>query len=140
MVNCILLTMSLWNDDLKRFIVPEHGKDDITDLMHDGSNCHVLFLAGTFADIVIVNNRVGGCFCPFINLEIVQCNYMQDTPCKARTAFGHMDFITFKITRLLYGRIQAKIGIKLFGKGNRSKAPISAIRTTALRKPTPRSD
>lgn len=71
MIKCVLLTMHLWGNDLKRFVVPEHGKDDITNLMHDSPNGHVLFLAGTFAGVVVVNNRIDGCLRPLIDLKVI---------------------------------------------------------------------
>ena len=40
------------------FVIPEHGKDDVTDLMHDSSHCYWLFLAGTLPGVVVVNHRI----------------------------------------------------------------------------------
>ena len=51
-----------------------------------------------------------------------------------------MDFIPVELARLFYSRIKPKVSVELLGEGNRSKEPISAIRTTALKKPTPRRD
>ena len=133
----ILLTVFLGSDDLKRFIIPEHGKNDVADFMHDSPDSHVFLLAFAFVGIVVVDNWIYRCFCPFIHLKVIECYHMQDTPGKAGAPLGHMDFVTIELARLLYGRIQTEVGIKLlWGR----KQVNSAIRTTALRKPTPRRD
>ena len=71
MIKYVLLTMHLRGDNLKRLVVPEHGKDDIADLMHHGPDSHVLFLVGTFAGVIVVNNRIDGRFRPFIKLKVI---------------------------------------------------------------------
>ena len=136
----ILLTMFLGSDDLKRLMISEHGKNDVADFMHDSPDSHVFLLAFAFVGIIAVDNWIYWCFCPFIHLKIIDSHHMQDTPGKAGAPLGHMDFVPVKLAGLLHGRIQAEVGIKLLGEENRSKEPISAIRTTALRKPTPRRD
>lgn len=43
----------------KRFIVPEHCKDDVTDLMHHSPHTHVLLLVPLFVSIVDYFNACG---------------------------------------------------------------------------------
>ena len=136
----IPITVFLRSDDFKRFIIPEHSKNDVADFMHDSPHSHVFFLAFAFVGIVAVDNRIYRCFRPFIYLKVIECYHMQDTSGKAGTSLGHVDFITMKLAGLFYGRIQAEVSIKFLGEENRSKEPISAMSTTALRKPTPRRD
>ena len=44
----IPLTVFLRSDDLKWFIIPEHGKNDVADFMHDSPDSHVFLLAFAF--------------------------------------------------------------------------------------------
>ena len=64
----IPLTVFPRSDDLKWFIIPEHGKNDIADFMHDSPDSHVLLLAFAFVGIVAVDHRIYWCFRPFIHL------------------------------------------------------------------------
>ena len=48
----------LRRDDLEGFVIPEHGKDDVADLMHDSAHCYRLFLAGTLRGVIVVNYRI----------------------------------------------------------------------------------
>ena len=57
-------TVSLWSDGLKRFIIPEHGKNDVADLMHDSPDSHVFLLAFAFVGIIAVDNWIYWRFCP----------------------------------------------------------------------------
>ena len=50
--------MLLWRDDLKRSVIPEHGEDDVTDLMHDSAHCYWLFLAGALPGVIGVNHGI----------------------------------------------------------------------------------
>ena len=109
----ILPAVFLGSDDLKRFIIPEHGKNDVTDLMHDGPDSHIFLFVFTFVRVVAVDNRVYGCFCPFIHLKVIESHHVQDAPGKAGTPLGHMDFVTIELAGLLYGRIPTEVGIKL---------------------------
>ena len=79
----IPLTVLLRSDDLKRFIIPEHGKNDVADFMHDSPDSHVFLLAFAFVGIVAVDNRVYWRFSSFIHLEGIECHHMQDASGKA---------------------------------------------------------
>ena len=109
----IPLTVFLRSNDLKWFIIPEHGKNDVADFMHDSSDSHVLLLAFAFVGIIAVDNRIYRCFCPFIHLKVIESHHMQDTPGKAGTPLGHVDFVPIELAGLLYGRIQAEVSIEL---------------------------
>ena len=109
----IPLTVFLRSDDLKWFIIPEHGKNDIADFMHDSPDSHVFLLAFALVGIIAVDNWIYWCFCPIIHLKIIDSHHMQDTPGKARTPLGHVDFIPIELAGLLHGRIQAEVRIKL---------------------------
>lgn len=101
----------------KRFVIPEHGKDDVTDFMHDGSHYHGLFLAGTFPDVIIIDHRIYRCAAPFINFYIIESGHMQDASGKAGTPLGHMHFIAVQFPGLFDSRIKAKVSIEfLWGR------------------------
>ena len=117
----ILLTMFLGSDDLKRLMISEHGKNDVADFMHDSPDSHVFLLAFAFVGIVTVDHRIYWCFCPFIYLKVIERYHMQDTPGKAGTSLGHVDFVTVEFAGLLYGRIQTEVGIKLLWGGKQVK-------------------
>ena len=42
-------------DDVKRLVIPKRGENNVTDLVHDRANSNILFLTGTFANVIIVN-------------------------------------------------------------------------------------
>ena len=42
-------------DDVKRLVIPKHGENNVTDLVHDRANSNILFPTGTFANVIIVN-------------------------------------------------------------------------------------
>ena len=109
----ILLTMFLGSNDLKRLMISEHGKNDVADFMHDSPDSHVFLLAFAFVGIVTVDHRIYWCFCPFIHLKVIERHHMQDTPGKAGTPLGHVDFVPIELAGLLHGRIQAEVRIKL---------------------------
>ena len=117
----ILFTVFLRSDDFKRLIIPEHGKNDVADFMHDSPDSHVFLLTFAFVGIVAVDNRIYWCFCPFIHLKVIERHHMQDTPGKAGTSLGHVDFVTVELAGLLYGRIQTEVGIKLLWGGKQVK-------------------
>ena len=50
----------LRSDDLEGFVIPEHGKDDVADLMHDSAHCYRLFLAGTLPGVIVVTTGFTG--------------------------------------------------------------------------------
>lgn len=100
----ILVTVFLRSDNLKRLIIPEHGKNDVADIMHNGYYSHIFLLAFAFVGILAVDNRIYWCFCPFIHLKVIECCHMQDAPGKAGSSLGHVDFVTVELTGLLYGR------------------------------------
>ena len=58
----IPLTVFLRSDDLKRFIISEHCKNDVADFMHDSSDSHIFLLAFAFVGIIAVDNRIYRCF------------------------------------------------------------------------------
>ena len=51
-------TVLFWSDELERFVIPKHGKDDVADLMHDSAHCYRFFLAGTLPGVIGVKHRV----------------------------------------------------------------------------------
>ena len=117
----ILLTVFLRSDDLKRLIIPEHGKNDVADFMHDSPDSHVLLLAFAFVGIVAVDHRIYWCFCPFIHLKVIESYHMQDTSGKAGPSLGHVNIVPVELAGLLYGRIQTEVGIKLLWGGKKVK-------------------
>ena len=123
----ILLTVFLGSDDLKRFIIPEHGKNNVADFMHDSPDSHVFLLVFAFVGIVAVDHRIYWYFCPFFHLKVIERDHMQDAPGKAGTPLGHVNLVTVKLAGLLYGRIQAKVGKASLGRetGQRSPFPRS---------------
>ena len=48
----------LRSDDLEGFVIPEHGKNDVADLMHDSAHRYRLFLAGTLPGVIVVNHSI----------------------------------------------------------------------------------
>ena len=70
-------------NELERFIIPEHGKNDVADFVHNGPNSNNLFLAAAFADVIIVYDRIYRRLCCFIHFQVVYGDHMQDTPGKA---------------------------------------------------------
>ena len=52
--------MFFWCNEFKRLIIPKHSEDNVADFVHNGSDSNDLFLAGTFADIIIINDRIYG--------------------------------------------------------------------------------
>ncbi len=109
----IPLTVFLGRDDLKWFIIPEHGKNDVADFMHNSSDSHVFLLAFAFVGIIAVDNWIYWCFCPFIHLKVIEGHHMQDAPGKTGSPLGHVDFVTIELAGLLHGRIQTEVSIKL---------------------------
>ena len=68
MLYCIAVAVLFRCDDLKRFVIPEHSENDVTDFVHDCTNSNLLFLAGTLTDVVIVNYWIYRQFRSFIHL------------------------------------------------------------------------
>ena len=95
----------LRRDDLEGFVIPEHGKDDVADLMHDSAHCYRLFLAGTLPGVIVVNYRIHRRTAPLINLYVIERSHVKDTSGKAGTTFGHMDFIAIEFPGLFDGKI-----------------------------------
>ena len=92
MLRSELLAVLFRGDDLERFVIPKHGKDDVADLMHDRAHCCRFFLAGALPGVVVVNYRIHRCAAPFINLYVIECDHVKNPSGKVGTAFGHMDF------------------------------------------------
>lgn len=92
MLRSELLAVLFRGDDLERFVIPKHGKDDVADLMHDSAHCCRSFLAGALPGVVVVNYRIHRCAAPFINLYVIECDHVKNPSAKVGTAFGHMDF------------------------------------------------
>ena len=63
-------------DELKGLIIPEHGEDSVTDFVHDSTDSNDLFLAGTFTDVIIVNDRIYGHLCCFVHFQVVDGGHM----------------------------------------------------------------
>ena len=97
------------SDDLERFVISKHGKDDVADLMHDSAHCYWFFLARTLSCVVVVNDRIHRCAASFINLYVIECDHVKNPSGKAGTAFGHMDFIAIEFSRLFDGRVKPKV-------------------------------
>lgn len=104
------------SDDLKRFVIPKHGKDNVADLMHDSAHCYWLFLAGALPGVVVVNYRIHRCAAPLINLYVIERDHMKNPSGKAGATFGHMDFIAIEFSGLFDSGVKPKVGVKLFGE------------------------
>ena len=83
MFRCVAFTVLLLGDYFKRLIIPEYGKDDVADLMHDGSDGYIFLFAFAFISVLVINDRVYWCFRPFIHFEVIKRHHMQDAPGKA---------------------------------------------------------
>ena len=116
-------TVLFWSDELERFVIPKHGKDDVADLMHDSAHCYRFLLAGALPGVVIINHRIYRCAAPFINLYVIERDHVKDTSGKAGATFGHMDFISIEFPRLFYGRVKPKVSVKLFRGRKKFKIP-----------------
>ena len=90
----------LRSDDLEGFVIPEHGKNDVADLMHDSAHRYRLFLAGTLPGVIVVNHRIHRRAAPFINFYVIERDHVKDPSGKAGATFGHMDFIAIEFSRL----------------------------------------
>ena len=75
--------MFLGRDHFKRFVVTQHCKYDVADLVHYCPNSHVLFLAGTFMGVVIINYLVYGYLSCLVQLQVINGDHMEDAPGKA---------------------------------------------------------
>ena len=84
MLRSELLAVLFRGDDLERFVIPKHGKDDAADLMHDSAHCCRSFLAGALPGVVVVNYRIHRCAAPFINLYAVSYTHLD-----IRSLFKH---------------------------------------------------
>ena len=111
------------SDDFKRFVIPEHGKDDVADLMHDSAHCYWLFLPGALPGVIVVNYRIHRCAASFINLYVIERGHVKNTPGKAGATFGHMDFIAIEFSGLFDSRVKPKVGVKLFRGRKKFKIP-----------------
>ena len=109
----ILFTVFFRRNEFKRSIIPEHGENDVADFVHDSSDSNNLFLAGAFADVVIINDRIYRRFCTFIHFQVVYGDHMQDTPGKAGAPLGHMDPVSMEFARIIYTGIHPKVSIEL---------------------------
>src|SRR5699024_7675114 len=105
----------LRSDDLEGFVIPEHGKDDVTDLMHDSAHCYWLFLAGTLPGVVVVNYRIHRCAAPFINLYVIERGHVKNPSGKTGATLGHMDSIAIEFPGLFDSGVKPKVSVKLFG-------------------------
>lgn len=74
----IPLTVFLRSDDLKRLIVPEHGKDDVAYLVHHSPDSHVLLLGFAFVGIITVDDRIYRHPAALVYLKVIECHHMQD--------------------------------------------------------------
>ena len=111
------------SDDLKRFVIPEHGKDDVADLMHDSAHCYRLFLAGTLPGVVVVNYRIHRCAASFGNLYVIERGHMKNPSGKAGATLGHMYFIAIELSGLFDSGVKPKVGVKLFRGRKKFKIP-----------------
>ena len=103
--------------------IPKHGKDNVTDLMHDSAHCYWLFLARAFPGVIVVNHRIHRCAAPLSNLYVIKRSHVKNSSGKAGAAFGHMDFISIEFPRLFYGRVKPKVSVKLFRGRKKFKIP-----------------
>ena len=74
----IPFTVFLRSDDLKRLIVPEHGKDDVADLVHHSSDSHVFLLCFAFIGIIAVDDRIYRYPAALVHLKVIERHHMQD--------------------------------------------------------------
>ncbi len=84
-------------DELKGLVIPEHSENGVTDFVHDSPCGNNLFPAGTFADVIIVNDRVHWRFCCFVHFQVVDDGHMQDAPGKAGAPLGHVDSVSMEL-------------------------------------------
>lgn len=98
----ILLTVFLRSDDLKQLIIPEHGKNDVADFMHDSPDSHVFLLAFAFVGIVVVDDRVYRLLCCLIYFEVIERYHVKDAPGEVGTSLGHMHFVPLEFPGLLH--------------------------------------
>ena len=117
------LAVFLWSNDLKRFVIPKHGKDNVTDLMHDSAHCYWLFLARAFPGVIVVNHRIHRCAAPLSNLYVIKRSHVKNSSGKAGAAFGHMDFISIEFPGLFDSRVKSKVCVKLFWGRKKFKIP-----------------
>ena len=62
---------------------------------------------------------------PFRNLYVIERGHVKNTPGKAGTTLGHMDFITVEFSGLFNSGVKPKVGIKLFRGRKKFKIPPS---------------
>ena len=101
----------LRSDDLKRLVIPKHGKNDVTDLMHDGAHCYRLFLTGAFPGVIVVNHRIDREAAPFIHFYVMECDHVQNPSGKAGATLGHMYLIAIEFPGLFDSRVKPKVGV-----------------------------
>ena len=97
------------SDDLKRLVIPKHGKDDVADLVHDSAHYYWLFLAGTLPGVVVVNYRIHRCTAPFSNLYVIECGHVKNPSGKAGATPGHMYFISIEFPGLFDSGVKPKL-------------------------------
>lgn len=119
----ILFTVFFWCNDLKRFIIPEHNENNIADLVHNSSDSNALFLAGTFMDVIIINDRIYKYFCSFLHFQVVYGDHMQDTPGKAGTPLGHVDPVSMEFAGIIYTETHPKVSIEFLWGRKQVKGP-----------------
>ena len=73
------------------------------------------FPAVTFADVIMVNDRIYRRFCCFIHFQVVYGDHMKDTPGKAGAPLGHVHPVPVELAGVIHTRIHAKVSIKLLG-------------------------
>ena len=117
----ILFTVFFRRNEFKRFIIPEHSENNVADFVHNSSDSNNLFLAGAFADVVIINDRIYRRFCSFIHFQVVYGYHMQDTPGKAGAPLGHVNSVPMELAGIVYTGIQPKVSIEFFRRGKQVK-------------------
>lgn len=110
-VSCrIAFAVLLWRYHFKRFIVSEHCKDDVTNLVHHSPNSYVLLLGFAFVGVIAVNDWIYRHPTACVYLKIIERHHMQDAPGQTGTPFWHMYLVPVEFPRLLYGRGQTDFG------------------------------
>lgn len=69
---CIALAVFLWSNDLKGVVISKNSKNNVADFAHYRPNGHILFLSGTFANVIIMNDRIYWSLVPLTTLRLLK--------------------------------------------------------------------
>ena len=107
-------TVFVWCDERKGLVIPEDGKDDIADLVHDSADCGHLGFRFTLLRVVVLQYRILGTACAG-GTNGLHSDDVDHPSGLARAALGEPDVRANKIAGLFHRRVQAKVGIELLG-------------------------